>query len=150
MNLEEDNFELQNVVLPGQIGFDFGNRRPINKLIGQIEYYPVSRTFAFVMAVVSSILTNAGIFVFSLLKIGELPDKLPLIYNYIEKIWIQIDKFLIIAVPFLILAVEISVIFYCIRVSFIDRRLAVIALSMVSLFNILILISAIQIFSLVL
>ncbi len=149
MNIEEDNFELQNVVLPGQMGFDFGNRRTINKLIGQIEYFPISRTFAFILAVVSSILTNLGIFAYLLFKIGELPEKMPLIYNYIEKIWVQIDKFLLVIVPFIVLAIEISVIFYCIRVSFIDRRLSIIALGIVSLFNILIIISAIQIFSLV-
>jgi hypothetical protein len=147
--MEDNELELNNVVLPGQMGFDFGKKRTFNKLIGQIEYYPVSRTFVFILAVVSSVLVNVGTLAYTLLRIGELPDKVPFIYNYIEKIWVQLDKFLLIFNPFLLMAAEIAVIYYCIRVSFIDRRLSVISLALISVFNLLVLISAIQIFTLV-
>jgi hypothetical protein len=147
--MEDNELELNNVVLPGQMGFDFGKKRTFNKLIGQIEYYPVSRTFVFILAIVSSVLTNAGTFFYTLLKINDLPDKVPFIYNYIEKIWVQLDKFLLVTTPFMLLAAEIAVIYYCVKVSFIDRRLSMISLALVSVFNLLVLISAIQIFTLV-
>jgi hypothetical protein len=131
------------------MGFDFGKKRTFNKLIGQIEYYPVSRTFVFILAIVSSVLVNVGTLAYTLLKIGELPDKVPFIYNYIEKIWVQLDKFLLILNPFLLIAVEMTVIYYCFKVSFIDRRLSTISLALISVFNLLVLISAIQIFTLV-
>jgi hypothetical protein len=147
--MEDNELELNNVVLPGQMGFDFGKKRTFNKLIGQIEYYPVSRTFVFILAIVSSVLVNVGTLAYTLLKIGELPDKVPFIYNYIEKIWVQLDKFLLILNPFLLIAVEMTVIYYCFKVSFIDRRLSTISLALISVFNLLVLISAIQIFTLV-
>lgn len=149
MEHNDNDFILENVVIPGQMGFDFGGKKPLNRFIGQIEYYPVSRTFVFIFAVVSSILVNLSIFIYSALQIGSFPEKLPLIYNYIEKIWIQIDRFLIIPVPFIIFALELGIIFYCIRISFIDRRLANMSLAMLAIFNVLIAISAVQIFSLV-
>ncbi len=147
--MEDNELQLENVVLPGQIGFDFGNRRDFNKLIGQIEYYPVSRTFVFILAIVSSLIVNVGTLIYTLINIGTLPEKVPFIYNYIEKIWVQLDKFLLVTAPFMLFAVEVAVIFYSIRVSFVDRRLAMIALSLISVFNLLVLISAIQIFTLV-
>jgi hypothetical protein len=147
--MEDNELELNNVVLPGQMGFDFGKKRTFNKLIGQIEYYPVSRTFVFILAIVSSVLVNVGTLAYTLLKIGELPDKVPFIYNYIEKIWVQLDKFLLILNPFLLIAVEMTVIYYCFKVSFIDRRLSTISLALISVFNLLVLISVIQIFTLV-
>lgn len=147
--MEDNELQLENVVLPGQIGFDFGNRRNFNKLIGQIEYYPVSRTFIFILAIISSVIVNVGTLIYTLINIGTLPEKVPFIYNYIEKIWVQLDKFLLVSTPFMLFAVEVAVIFYSIRVSFVDRRLAMIALSLISVFNLLVLISVIQIFTLV-
>lgn len=147
--MEDNELQLENVVLPGQIGFDFGNRRNFNKLIGQIEYYPVSRTFIFILAIISSLIVNVGTLIYTLINIGTLPEKVPFIYNYIEKIWVQLDKFLLVSAPFMLFAVEVAVIFYSIRVSFVDRRLAMIALSLISVFNLLVLISVIQIFTLV-
>jgi len=97
-----------------------------------------------------SVLFVVGIlFIGGIFEFDRIPLKIPLFYNHVEKSWEQADKSALFIVGLFLLAIEGFLINLIIKIFRSDRRLALTLSWMITFINVLIIVAALQIYSLI-
>lgn len=99
--------------------------------------------------IVSVIFVIGLLFVGGIFEFDKIPSKIPLFYNHVEKSWEQADKSAIFIIGTVLLAAEGLLINLIIKIFRSDRRLALTLSWVITFINVLIIVAALQIYSLI-
>ncbi len=109
---------------------------------------PYWRTQAFAYTVVSSLVINLGLLMYSVLNYDDLSPKLRFFYDAPTETTIQLDKSIAIYTPLVVFGVQLLVMFILNTVHRYDRRLAAVINVVLILQNVIVILAGIQILSL--
>lgn len=99
--------------------------------------------------IVSVIFVLGLLFVGGIFEFDRIPLKIPIFYNHVEKSWEQADKSTLFIMGIVVLFTEIALINLIIKIFKSDRRLALTLSWVVTFINVLIIVAALQIYSLI-
>jgi hypothetical protein len=115
----------------------------------ELELQPFSKSFASILAVVSSLVLLLVLLIVAVFRFSQLPPELPLYYDASIETWQLIDKTFIIGVPFAYLA-WVGILLRLISLVFrYDRRLSIVGSWIVIIINLLTIFAIAQISSLI-
>ncbi len=98
----------------------------------------------------STLIINIVIFIGGgIIKFSTIPPKIPFFYNSIDKHWDQIDKSIIFIFPLFVFLTEITILNFNNQIFKYDRRLSLTIYWIMTLLNVLLLVIAGQIYTLV-
>lgn len=124
-------------------------RAKLHKRETAIEMQPFWRHFSGPIALVSGTVLPLLLTVIALVNIGKFPPKMPFIFDHTIGVWQQADKSVFAIAPILLLVFNVIIIRLSLEVYEFDRRLAEVSNWLIVFINLLALIAAGQIFSLV-
>lgn len=99
--------------------------------------------------IVSVIFVIGLLFIGGIFEFDKIPLKIPLFYNHVEKSWEQTDKSTVFIMGIILLITEGFLINLIIKIFKTDRRLALTLSWVITFINVLIIIAALQIYSLI-
>ena len=99
--------------------------------------------------IISVVFVTGILFIGGIIEFDRIPLKIPLFYNHVEKSWEQADKSAIFIMGILLLIIEGVLINLIIKIFKSDRRLALTLSWVITFINVLIIIAALQIYSLI-
>jgi hypothetical protein len=115
----------------------------------EVELTPYWRSMATPLSIVTGAFMVVGLFTLGALKFNQVGPTVPFLYDSNEARWEEAEKLILLAVPIFLLLIEGGILWMVYRIFLMDKRLSLMISWALTVINILVIIAAVEIYSLI-